>query len=463
MISTHLHIFLYALSILLVLVVALRARAFWSQFRGAATQADELQRLALVAQLTTNAVMITDANQLIVWANDAFGRITGYSPDEVLGQRPSDLLYHERTDAATWARLRAALDRGEGVRAQFLNRRKDGADLWLDLDAQPLLGADGRLRGFVDIATDITERRQAQAELRIAAIAFDSLEAIAITDAEQVILKVNPAFTRVTGYTAEEACGRVTGQLLRSGAHDGAFYAAMWQALERDRHWQGEIWNRRRNGEVYPEWLSITAVADEDNRVTNFVAAFTDITAKKRADELIHRLAFHDPLTELPNRRLLCDRLRQALATSARHRHHVAVLFIDLDHFKALNDSLGHDFGDRLLVGVAQRLLASVRENDTVSRQGGDEFVVLLTDLSESAPIAAKEAEAVTRKLRAAIDRPFDLGGAQWHCTPSIGTALGFGHESTVDELLKRADIAMYEAKHAARIARSPMAVPLSQ
>jgi len=451
-ISTHPRMTLGGLLLLLLAV------AIWHAARLRRRQANGpssgFQRLALVAQLTDNAVITADVHQRITWTNDAFSQITGHAARDALGRRLSELLRNERADATTWPRLCSALTSGQSMRAQLLSRRHDGADLWLDLNAHPLRDTAGRLCGFVCIATDITERRQAQIDLRIAALAFDSLDAIAITDAAQVILKINPAFTRITGYTAEEACGKVTGQLLRSGVQDGAFYAAMWQALRRDRHWQGEIWNRRKNGQLFSEWLSITAVTDEHDKVTNFVAVFADITAKKRADELVHRMAFEDPLTELPNRRLLLDRLELALANSARLQRHVAVLFIDLDRFKALNDSLGHDRGDRLLVEVARQLRRSVRESDTVARLGGDEFVVVLSSLSESAARAAQEAEAVACSVRTAIDRPFDLGGATWQCTPSIGIALGFGHDSTIEDLLKRADDAMYEAKRAAREAQ---------
>src|SRR5690606_28855810 len=182
---------------------------------------------------------------------------------------------------------REAIGRGEGTRLQLQSRALDGSERWLEIDVQPLRDASGRLTGFVDVASDVTERRRAQADLRVAAIAFDSLEAIAITDANRAILRVNRAFTRITGYEPHEAIGRTPGSLLRSGRQDRAFYDAMEAALERDRHWQGELWNRRKNGELYPEWLSITAVTDDEGRVEHYVAVFTDITQKRKADETI--------------------------------------------------------------------------------------------------------------------------------------------------------------------------------
>lgn len=445
-----------AFTVLLLLGVAVAvveptARSVKLQHRRLVAQARELRQLALVAELTTNAVMITDERQTIVWVNDAFTRITGYSLHEALGRRPGALLQSDRTESTAAARIRAAVDNGEGVRAQVLSRKKDGSDLWLDLDIQPLRDDSGALAGFVDVASDITERRQAQIEQRIASIAFDSIDAIAITDADQFILKVNSAFERITGYSAAEAFGQVTGRLLRSGLHDAEFYAALRQALLRERHWQGEIWNRRKSGEIYPEWLSITAITDEEGQVTNYVAVFSDITQKKRADEQIHKLAFYDALTELPNRRLLHDRLAQTLAASARRLRRGALLFIDLDSFKDLNDSRGHEVGDLLLVEVARRLRDSVRASDTVARLGGDEFVVVLPDLGsdpdETAAQSATQAQMIAEKIRLAVSQPYRLDDRPYQGSCSIGVCLFLGHEATVDELIRRADTAMYEAK----------------
>lgn len=435
-----------ALSIAELAIWTIRTRS-----RQTTEHVGRLERLALVAEITTNAVMITDARKNIVWVNEAFSRMTGFDANEARGRRPGQLLRHPLADQRTVTRVRAAIERGEGVRAQYLNRRKDGEDLWLDLDIQPLRDHRQALTGLIVVASDITERRRALADQRVAAIAFDSLEAIAITDANQIILKVNPAFTRITGYTAEEAIGRVTGRLLSSGRHEVEFYVAMWKALKQDKHWQGEVWNRRKNGEIYPEWLSITAVTDEDGHVANYVAVFSDITQKKQADETIHSLAFYDPLTELPNRRLLRDRLTQVVAAAARHHRPAAVLFMDLDHFKELNDTKGHDTGDQLLVEVARRLQDTVRSNDTVARQGGDEFVIILTELSAATERAAVEAEIIAEKIRSAINRPFHLDGFDWHGTLSIGISLLLDGDAAVDDLLKRADTAMYEAKKSGR------------
>jgi diguanylate cyclase (GGDEF)-like protein/PAS domain S-box-containing protein len=314
-----------------------------------------------------------------------------------------------------------------------------------------LFDADGRLIHFQAIGEDITERKQAEEALRIAATAFESQVGMLIADADNVILRVNRAFTDITGYSAQESIGQ-TPRLLRSGRHDTAFFAAMWQSIGQKGTWEGEIWNRRKSGEIYPEWLTITAVKDDAGLTTHYVGAFTDITSRKLAEEQIQTLAFYDPLTRLPNRRLLMNRLDVALAAGTRHRRKGALLFVDLDNFKVVNDTVGHQQGDLLLEQVAARLSTCVREGDTVARLGGDEFVVMLEDLSEQDIDAATQAEVVGEKIRVALNQIYQVAGFEHHSTPSIGiTLFGGGHLESIDEPLKRADLAMYQAKAAGR------------
>jgi diguanylate cyclase (GGDEF)-like protein/PAS domain S-box-containing protein len=305
---------------------------------------------------------------------------------------------------------------------------------------------------------DITARKRAEADLRVAAITFESQEGVIITDAATVILRVNRAFTEITGYSSEDAVGK-TPNLLRSGRHDADFFAAMWQSIQHNGTWHGEIWNRRKSGEVYPGWLNITAVRGNRGDVTHYVATFSDITLRKAAEDEIRHLAFYDALTGLPNRRLMLERLRQALISSARHGRHGALMLFDLDDFKTLNDTLGHDVGDQFLVEVASRLASSIREHDTVARLGGDEFVIILEDLDAEA-VAAMQAEIVAVKIQNSLNEPYLLdlslaGGEQntrsYHCTSSIGITLFRDQSVSVDELLKRADTAMYQAKAAGR------------
>jgi len=319
---------------------------------------------------------------------------------------------------------------------------------WFNMAVSPL--AHG-WSGAVVVHTDITERHEAEASLRVAATAFESSEGMMVTDSKGFILKVNQAFTRITGYVAEEVVGR-SPNMLSSGRHDAAFYQTMWYTIEQDGCWSGEIWNRRKNGEVYPENLSITAVRDGTGEICNYVAALTDITLSKAASDEIRCLAFYDPLTRLPNRRLLLDRLRQSLAASAMHSRHGALVFIDLDNFKTLNDTLGHNMGDLLLQQAAARLQGCLRQGDTVARLGGDEFVVLLEGMSSDPLEAAAQTEALCGKVLAELNRPYALDGHQCYSTPSLGATLFHnGHPSQPDELLMQADIAMYQAKQAGR------------
>lgn len=280
----------------------------------------------------------------------------------------------------------------------------------------------------------------------IAAAAFESSDGIVISDAGCMILKVNRAFSQITGYSAEEAVGHKT-NLLKSGRHEAAFYAAMWESILARGAWSGEIWNRRKDEEIYPHWLSITAVKGVAGEVTHYVATLTDITQRKEAEEEIRNLAFYDSLTRLPNRRLLLDRLQHALAASVRSRERGALLFIDLDDFKTLNDTLGHNIGDQLLAQVADRLKGQVREADTVSRLGGDEFVVLLEGLSEDAETAAAEIKRIGEGILSKLEEPYNLSGHEHHSTVSIGAALFGEDRESINELMKRADIAMYKAK----------------
>ena len=397
----------------------------------------------------TQGVIITDAERRITYANEAFQRITGYTEAEILGRTPS-FLHNMAADEGVLGELRTALAAGNSFNGHLMNYRKDGTPFWSDLSVTPVVDSEGRTSHFVGITRDITESRQIQQELRIAAKAFESLHGIMVTDAKGIILRVNQAFTDLTGYSAGDAVGR-TPAMLKSGRHDQAFYADMWRQLAATGAWYGEIWDRRKNGEIFPKWQTISAVRGLDGQITHYVAAFTDISESKAAEDEIRQLAFFDPLTRLPNRRLLLDRLQHGLAASARNRHHGALLFIDLDNFKNLNDSLGHDKGDLLLQHVAARLTECVRAGDTVSRLGGDEFVLMLEDLSENQRDAAAQAEVVGEKIVEALNQDYQLGTQEYHCTPSIGITLYCGQDASVDELLQQADLAMYQAKAAGR------------
>ncbi|MFC5769922.1 EAL domain-containing protein [Thauera sinica] len=269
----------------------------------------------------------------------------------------------------------------------------------------------------------------------------NSLEGILITDADARIMSVNPAFTRLTGYTAEEVIGR-NPSLLSSGRQSKAFYARMWESIKADGCWQGEVWNRRKNGEVFPEFLTINAITDHDGRLTNYAALFSDISEVKQNEQRIRDLAYFDPLTGLPNRRLLDDRLQVELAHASRQHGRVAVMFVDLDRFKRINDSLGHEVGDQLLVEVARRLCGCLREDDTVARMGGDEFVIVMSDAD--GPEGAAHAAG---RMAAALRRPIVVDGRELVVTCSIGISFYPDDGEDSGTLIKNADVAMYRAK----------------
>lgn len=273
------------------------------------------------------------------------------------------------------------------------------------------------------LSSIIEEREQVERELLIAAVAFDSHESMLITDDQCKILRVNKAFTEIAGYTSEEVVGSLP-SILDSDLHPAEFYADIKHAARSSGTWQGEVYDRRKNGEIYPTFLTITSVKTNQGVITHYVVAHIDNSKNKAAAEKIERLAFYDPLTNLPNRRLLQDRLKLALISSQRKNRKGALLFIDMDNFKTLNDSHGHDMGDLLLQQVAERLNSCIRENDTVARLGGDEFVVMLEDLSEHALEAATQAETIGHKILTILNQAYQLDTYQYFSTPSIGVTL---------------------------------------
>ena len=410
------------------------------------------QRFRTLLERAPYPIWIIEGNQFVE-CNEAAIATLGYSSrDELLHVHPSKLSPPRQADGEdsyAKAERMMALAKERGLhRFEWIHTRADGSDLVAEVMLATIELDD---RQVIYCAwNDITARKSAEQDMRIAAAAFESQEGMLITDAECVILRVNQAFTRITEFTAQEAVGQ-TPRLLKSGYQDADFYRAMWESIHRTGAWRGEIWNRRKSGEIYPEWLTITAVKDDAGTTTNYIATLTDITARKEAEGEIKNLAFYDPLTQLPNRRLLLDRLKQALASSTRNEQYGALLYIDLDNFKTLNDTLGHDIGDLLLQQVAQRLTTCVREGDTVARLGGDEFVVMLEYLSENPEEAASHAETVGEKILVTLNQDYQLASFIHHSTPSIGVTLFVDHQGTIEELLKRADLAMYQSKAAGR------------
>jgi len=320
-----------------------------------------------------------------------------------------------------------------------------------DASARNLLSEMADDIGFaLDNFARETARQATEQELRIAATAFEAQEAILVTDAHKVILRANQSFITMTGYEADEIIGK-TPAILHSGKHTNTFYSEMWATLSNDHYWHGELWNRHKNGEIFPVWTTITAVTDQKGKICNYVSFYSDLSRHKKDEDSIHSLAFYDPLTQLPNRRLLTERIQHTYAGSRHHRHYVAVMFIDIDNFKTLNDTMGHNVGDLLLLEVTKRLQSCVREGDTVARFGGDDFVVMLEDLSEHMRQAAAQVEMVGQKILTALAMSYELAGYEHHCSASIGISLLHDQDVAVDELLKRADTALYQAKNAGR------------
>ncbi len=298
----------------------------------------------------------------------------------------------------------------------------------------------------LSLTQEIKQRRLAEAGLRLSAKVFEqNSEAIVVTDAENNIITVNRAFTEITGYVADEVVGR-NPRMFSSGQQSAQFYREMWQKLNEENMWRGEIWNKRKNGDVFPEWLTISNVRDEVGNLTHHIAIFMDITERKKEEERIRQLANYDVLSGLPNRNLLADRMEQGISQALRHQTKMAVLFIDLDHFKNINDSLGHDVGDEMLKQVALNLRACLRRSDTLGRFGGDEFIGLLTDLNDES-----EASLVAEKMIDVLSKPFEIGQHKLHVTPSIGICICPNDGDTAMQLVRNADLAMYRAKDRGR------------
>ncbi|MGZ5602197.1 MAG: EAL domain-containing protein [Methylobacter sp.] len=347
----------------------------------------------------------------------------------------------------------------------FANRTTQSCELTLlPVDRSPTLSiyieaiANEDDRTCRVIVIDITERRANEENLKLANLVYQAIgEAIMVADADNRIVTINPAFTELTGYTLQEAVGKST-SLLKSGKQDDGFYQVMWHSLETTGHWQGEIWNRRKNGESYLEWLTINTVYDEHGNVRHRVATFSDITDQKHAEQTIWQQANFDSLTGLPNRHMFYERLAQEMKKSQRMGLPLALLFLDLDHFKDVNDTLGHSKGDLLLKDMAQRLLNCVRNTDTVARLGGDEFTIILTELREQDSI-----ERLAQDILNQLTKPFELAGEIAYVSVSIGITLFPDDSDDIDVLIKNADQAMYAGKNQGRNCRHYFTISMQE
>jgi len=406
-------------------------------------------QLRALVQTIPDLIWVKDLDGRHLRCNPQFERLLGVAPDGATGKTDYELFPRELADLHR-AGDRRAIETGEIQMEERETRRPDGGVSWYEVLKAPLRDETGKTIGVVGIARDIFQRRNADEELRIAATAFEAQEGIVILGADKRILRANRAFVEMAGFSAEAVIGKAPHELTNDPRAEELF-AAIADRVVREGLWRGEIPVHRSNGEIFPAWATVATVRGDRGETTHYVVTLTDITERKRAEQEIVNLAYYDRLTGLPNRRLLRDRLEQALAGSARNGRHGALLFIDLDNFKLLNETSGHDVGDQLLVEVARRLADCLGAAGGAARIGGDEFVALVEDLSGNANEAAALAKQTGETILAALNAPYALAGGVRHSSPSIGVAMFSGGGATCEELLKQADIAMYEAKAAGR------------
>ncbi|OJX78240.1 EAL domain-containing protein [Magnetospirillum sp. 64-120] len=391
-------------------------------------------------------VVLTDADGRVVEVNPAFLSMVGYQADELRGGLLRDITHPE--DQGLNEGLRGEVLAGTRDGFQLTKRyvAKDGRVVWAKLNCKVMHETDGDQPYTVTVIEDITERKRLEDNMRLAATVYEnSGDGLFVTDANNHIVHVNPAFTQITGYQPAEVIGK-NPRILASGRHDREFFAQLWGSLLENGKWQGEVWDRRKDGEMFAGWQNIAVVRDADGKLQNFVAVLSDITSRKQMEERLSYAANHDPLTKLPNRTLFHERLNRAIARAQRNHQLVALLFIDLDRFKQVNDTMGHLAGDMLLQQVAERLSGCIRQGDTVARLSGDEFTIILEDVQDP-----RDAAVVAHKVLRVMFEPVQLSAGEAHISSSIGVALYPTDAGDPNTLLKLADAAMYRAKNLGR------------
>jgi diguanylate cyclase (GGDEF)-like protein/PAS domain S-box-containing protein len=435
--------FVVLTSALLYLVLHRHARQYR---RARLALAGNEERLRLALDATRDGLWDWDVSRRKVFFSEGYARLLGLTP-QALGDTREDWasrLHPDDMERALHA-LNAELS-DQPYENIYRLRHADGSYRWIHSRGRLLRDESGQPQRFIGIASDITQQRAIDDSLRQAAAVFDATqEGVLVTDAEQNIVHVNPAFSRITGYSSEEILGQHP-NLLKSGRHDTAFYQSLWHALQNRGAWSGEVWNRRKSGEIYPQWQCIRVIHDEQGRVSHYVAVFSDITALKRSQRELDYLAHHDPLSNLPNRLLFTERVAHALERSKIEELRGAVLLIDLDHFKHINESLGHNVGDLLLKGVGERLLQNLPNGCTLARLGGDEFGLLSENCAEAAQ-AAELAQCLLRSL----ETPFRLNDHELYIGASIGISLFPEDADSVEQVLRNADSALFKAKSSGR------------
>ncbi len=411
-----------------------------------------LQRSRLMMERTEHMARLAsfewdvDTN-VVTWSPEMF-RIFGRDPALGIPNLQGQVeLYTPESTQMLFEAVRTAVADGTPYELELMTVQPNGEQRPCFVKGFPERDESGRVVRLAGLLQDITERKRKEEKIRLAACVFShAREGITITKADGTIVDINEAFTRITGYSREDAIGQ-NPRILKSGRQDSAFYSAMWRDLKGPGHWSGEVWNRRKNGEVYAELLNISAVRDAQGVVQQYVALFSDITGIKKHQHQLEHIAHFDALTNLPNRVLLADRLQQAMAQAHRRGQQLAVAYLDLDGFKSINDHHGHSAGDHVLIALSQRMKQALRECDTIARLGGDEFVAVLADLGDT----QASLPMLDRLLRAAA-QPIQWGEHSLQVSASLGvTFYPQANDVGTDQLLRQADQAMYQAKVAGK------------
>lgn len=407
-------------------------------------------KLTTILESVGSPIYIKDTEYRYTYVNRAVCDLLGKPVEEILGKRDTDLF--EPEIAATFLKGdRKVIEEGARITVEEVGTTDASASRRTFLSTKiPLTGADGRPYALCGISTDITDRKKTEDSLRIAAAVFHSQEAMFVTGQDTRLLDANEAFLRTTGFTEKSLSGKALPVVSADGSREN-YWPTIWHEVQQQGKWQGEVCAHRKDETTFPAWLTLTAVRDEQSRATHYVGMLSDITQQRMDQEQITRLAYFDALTGLPNRQLLMDRMRHSLAALRRSTHASALLFIDLDNFKDLNDTRGHEMGDELLRQVGQRIMGCCRESDTVARVGGDEFIVLLDNAGKSEQEAADHVRAVARKILKEIAVPYTVTGMAYRCTCSIGAYTFRTPDVSIEDLMRRGDLAMYEAKRSGR------------
>ncbi|WP_151670051.1 bifunctional diguanylate cyclase/phosphodiesterase [Nitrincola schmidtii] len=411
---------------------------------------DEVNLLAKAIDNANTSIILTDPEQRITYANPFTFSLFGFSLDFLLGKNPK-VLSSGKTDISVMDDLRNSIDLGYDWQGELINRNSHGDDIHVDTKVASIKDDNGNVTHYIGIMNDVTERKSFLKQLeeknlklsQLATVFSHAQEAIMLCSCDGKILDVNTSFTKITGYEANEVIGK-TPRILNSGYHSASFYNQMWASIINDGHWHGEIRNRRKNGEIFVEYLTITTVRDESNNVLHYVSMFTDITIEKTQEEKLKYLAYYDLLTGLPNRRLLMDRLEKSISQCDRHKRLMCLAFIDLDGFKQVNDSFGHNEGDNLLIFISKELSSNLRDSDTLARFGGDEFVALITDFNDLNDIHI----ILDRMITSSTSDFYTKDLTKINVSASIGaTVYPQVEQGDVKKLLHQADQAMYKAK----------------